>query len=357
MKVAVYPADLGGCGHYRLIWPAEALAAQGYDVDIIRADDPERDIRALWHETDGGIEVVDVVTPDADVVVIQRPLRDVLADSIPILQAKGVRVVVEIDDDFEAMSRRNVSYPACHPELSPQRNWQHLARACERADLVTVSTPALAERYGTHGRVAVLPNYVSARYLEHAGANCEDRRGGPVVGWSGSIETHPDDLQVTGGAIGRVLQRTGAGFGVVGTGRGVRDALQLGVAPKASGWLPIDEYPAGIAQLDVGIVPLELSAFNEAKSWLKGAEFAAVGVPFVASPMGPYRALAAAGVGHIAESPRQWERLVHRLLVDDGFWERTMLAGLEWASANRLEVHAHRWWEAWGRVLNTSCAA
>ena len=38
MKVAVFPSDDGGCGWYRLRWPAQALAAQGHDVVI---DPPE----------------------------------------------------------------------------------------------------------------------------------------------------------------------------------------------------------------------------------------------------------------------------------------------------------------------------
>ncbi len=356
MKVAAYPADLGGCGHYRLIWPARALAAQGADVDVVMPDDPDRDIKALWHDGESGAEVIDVLAPDADVVVLQRPMRDVLADAIPILQAKGVRVVVEIDDDFEAISRRNVSFAGCHPDLHPERNWRHLARACELADLVTVSTPALARRYGAHGRVVVLANYVPARYADHVGANLDDDRTAPIVGWSGSIDTHPDDLQVTGGGVARAVRSTGATFAVVGTGKGVRRALELDAAPVAPGWVPIEDYPAAMAQLDVGIVPLEPSAFNEAKSWLKGAEFAAVGVPFVASPTAPYVALAA-GAGVLARTPRDWERAVRRLVLDVDWWAMVRERGLAWAEANTIERHAERWLDAWRLALNTRCAA
>src|SRR5690606_28606720 len=35
MKIYVYPADEYGCGYYRLIWPAQALQAQGHDIQIV----------------------------------------------------------------------------------------------------------------------------------------------------------------------------------------------------------------------------------------------------------------------------------------------------------------------------------
>ncbi len=77
------------------------------------------------------------------------------------------------------------------------------------ADLVTVTTPALAERYGSHGRVKVLPNLVPASYFDiptHA-----PRKVSPTVGWTGSVVTHVGDLDVMGGVIPGVLAETGLG--------------------------------------------------------------------------------------------------------------------------------------------------
>lgn len=355
MKVNVYPADLGGCGHYRMIWPAEALAAQGADVTVIRPTEPdERQVQATWWTDDAGVStLVDVRAPEADVVVLQRPLTDTLTQSIPMLQAKGIRVVVEIDDDFETISRRNISWRAVHPASSPRRNWQHLREACRVADWVVVSTPALAARYGRHGRVSVVPNCVPSRYL---GVEAEPHDG-VVVGWTGTVQTHPDDLQVTRGAVGRALRAAGASFAVVGTGKGVRDRLGLAEPPLAAGWVPIERYPEAVAQFDVGIVPLELTAFNEAKSWLKGLEMAALGVPFVASPTGPYRELAREGAGLCASKPREWEAVLRRL-AGDVTWQAAMAdVGRDVARRWTIEGNCERWLEAWGQAVNTPCAA
>lgn len=357
MKVNVYPADEGGCGHYRVRWPAEALQRQGADVEVIGAAEPEeRQVMATWWSRGDERRLLDVRAPDADVIVLQRPLTDTLADSIPMLQAKGVRVVVEIDDDFEALSARNISWRKVQPAVDRRRNKDHLRRACERADLVVTSTPALARRYGAHGRVAVVPNMVPEAYFGIAKGERDDT----FVGWSGSIATHPDDLQECGAGITRALRATGARFGVVGTGKGVQRALGLDEAPLACGWVPLAEYPTAMAQLDIGIVPLELSAFNEAKSWLKGLEFAALGVPFVASPTGPYRALHRAGAGLLAESPKQWEGIVKRLVREPDWRAEVAEAARNTARAMTIEGNCERWWEAWTAPLtamvNTPCA-
>lgn len=333
MRVALWPADTNGCGAYRLIWPGWALQDEGRDVVVLH---PTSDIPALAR--DGKFESVPY-----DTVVVQRPLARQRLTTIRDLQSVGCAAIVEIDDDFTSINARNSAWQAAHPRLSPDENWDILAEACRIADHVVVTTPALARRYGSHGRVSIVPNCVPASYLDIERSPQE----GTWVGWAGSVETHPNDLQETNGAVARALERAGAKMAVVGTGKGVRAALRLREAPFCTGWRPITEYPVGLAQFDVGIVPLERSAFNEAKSWLKGMEMAAVGVPFVASPTAPYRALHAEGAGVLAERPRDWEREVGRLLASESMREDVMLAGRQVAARWTIEANAWRWWEAW----------
>lgn len=352
MRIGVYPADRGGCGHYRLIWPARALADQGADV-VLRDGEAYDDIEAVIHVADDGTRtILNVDAGDVDVVVIQRPLRREVADSITLLQQGGVRVVVDIDDDFSCIHPNNVSWRGCHPAHSPHRNFAHLARACRQADLVTVSTPALAERYGRHGRTIVVPNCVPASYLEQP----RPEHDGVFVGWSGSVDTHPDDLQVTRGAIPRALT-AGGEFAVVGTGKGVAFALGLSGPPRACGWVDIDLYAAAVAELDVGVVPLADSRFNQAKSWLKGLEMAAVGVPFVASPTVEYRRLAVEGAGVLAGRPRDWQRHLERLIRDSDARAELSACGRDVASRWTIEGNTDRWWDAWSSTVKDRVAA
>ena len=349
MRVVAHAADLGGCGHYRVIWPSEAAIAAGCRVELHHVDD-QSPIPAVWQDDEHGAHVVGVADDHdwPDVMVLQRPLQRHLAEAIPHLQAKGVAVVVEVDDDFSSIDPRNIGWRDAHPRHSPDRNYRHLEAACLAADLVTVTTPALAQRYGRHGRVRVLPNFVPRDYLAQ-------RVPAPqrVVGWSGSIETHPGDLDVTRGAVARAVKKTEATFCVVGTGAGVRNALALPEPPRASGWVQIGRYPSALSELDVMIVPLKPIAFNEAKSWLKGLEAAAVGSLVVASSTEPYRALERLGLCQIAETPKEWERKLRTAIeASDDRWalaERSRSIIIE----NRLTIEdrAVEWIDAWETAL------
>lgn len=349
MKVVVHPADTGGCGHYRLIFPATVLADNGEDVHVqAHADGHLYRVLCRQHPLIGE-QIVGMADPvDADVVVLQRPMHRQRVELIAALQAQGVAVVVEIDDDFHALHKRNPAWAETNPLTDRDHNRDWLAKACERADLVTCSTAAIARRYGAHGRVVILPNLVPARYLDIAGHRDDDDL---TVGWTGSVKTHPGDLEVTGGAVGAAVAEAGARFGVVGTGDGVQRALRLDEPPDAAGWLPIDEYPAAVARFDVGIVPLQLSAFNEAKSNLKMGEMAALGVPVVASPTSENRALAEAGVGYLAHCPDDWRLIVRSLLECDGMRADAAHAGRVAMAARTYERHSWRWLDAWAQAL------
>lgn len=286
---------------------------------------------------------------EVDVVVMQRPMhtRELLA--VDRFQAGGAAVVIDLDDDLGRLSPRHPLFTIAHPKNSPSRNWKVLAECCRRADLVTVSTPALAERYGRHGRVAVIPNHVPAAYLEQR----RIAHDGVWVGWTGAIGTHPNDLQAAGGAIGRVVGATGADFVVIGAERGVQQALSLPAEPWPFGWIPLPWYPVGMAQFDVGVVPLERSAFNEAKSYLKGLEFAALGVPFVASPTGPYRQLGE-HCGILASKSKDWDRALKRLIMSPELRANEAGRAREWAATQTVERNASMWWSAWSQARATA---
>jgi glycosyltransferase involved in cell wall biosynthesis len=352
MRVAVYPADQGGCGCYRLIWPSQALISFGYDVKLVLPDaDKDEQLQARWQEDilTGERYVSEVVKPDADVVVFQRPLWHHQVEGILSLQKQGIKVVVEIDDDFSCIPPDNPAYGQTLPKMSPARNRDHLAAACELADLVTVTTPALARRYGSHGRVAIIPNHVPLRYTELDVV--KDDTGTQWVGWSGSIVTHYSDLEATRGAMQTVLNKTGAKFAVIGTGKGIQAKLRLRENPPASGWLHIERMPEAMGMIDVGIVPLRINQFNEAKSWLKGLEFLSLGVPVVVSPTAEYRRLhmAFGDAVVLADRVREWEHGTISQLESGHL--RGLEARLKVQQNWTIEGQCGKWWDAWASVL------
>jgi len=338
MKIVCAPADLFGCGFYRLIHFAKHLQAQGHDITIIP---PDKRRSALTGEMKNGRLVGVTAPPGTDVMVMQRVTHPPVADAIPLLRAEGVAVVVDIDDDLDAISPSNPAWAALHPRSSTEHDWASARLACERATLVTVSSPALLRRYAAHGRGVVIPNCVPELFLQLR------RVDSGVIGWGGSVHSHPDDLQVVGTSMRR-LQAEGHVFQVVGPGAGVRDALGLPREPLATGNVEIGDWAASLSILGVGITPLADTRFNMAKSWLKPLEKAAVGVPTVMSPRREYaRIHADYGVGVLAAKPAQWYREVKRL-VEDEAWrrevsERSRAGAAQWT----VERNAWRVMEAW----------
>lgn len=325
MRVELFKADSGACSFYRLTLPAQHSGVETQLGDSVTVG-----------YQDG--RVVDAVS-DADVAVFARPTRWTLVEAIRCLQARGVAVVVDMDDDFTAIDPQNTAWIAARTV----DDWRAASEACRIADLVTVTTPALARRYAPHGRYAVLPNYIPSDYL-----NINAERDGRSVGWAGSVTTHPNDLQVTRGGVAAAVRDTGARFLVVGDGAKVRTNLGLDAPPLVTGILPLADYPSAVARFDVGIVPLADTPFNEAKSALKLLEYSALGVPAVVSPTPDNLRV---GLGVVARKPRDWRREVTRLLTDTAYRADTAAAARQAVTEHTVEGNGWRWGEAWAHAL------
>jgi len=352
VKVYVFPADETGCGHFRMIWPAEVLAAAGHDVRIVPQAEQKRNMAAEVSQRTG--EVVDVKLPkDADVVVFQRVTGRYLSSALKVMREKhGVAVVVDVDDDLATIDPANPAWSHLHPQHGDaDHGWQYCQRACEEATWVTCTTPALARRYAPHGRVSVIDNYVPDFYLDLPHED-SDR-----IAWAGSYHSHPRDLDVVGPAISRLVGE-GYQFRVVGSPGGVGRALKLPeMWMDGTGPLTQRDWPAGVAQhVGVGIAPLADTRFNAAKSWLKPLEYAAVGAPCVVSPRADYLRLHNEyGIGRLADKSKHWYRELKTLLT-----EPNMRADIGAESRRRvrdqltMSGNAWRWLEAWEKAYSHS---
>lgn len=358
LTVRILASDKGGCGHYRCMYPADAVRKGDADVNIqvVHDVDDPRAPELILRGPAGAAQVIDVSPMDCDVLVLQRPAHRHLVELIPYVQAQGIAVVCEYDDDFDNIDPRNPAYP--HYQ-NAELNGGFAKLAAQTCDLVTVSTKALARRYGSHGRVRVLPNYVPASHLRAEPLPGYER---PWVklGYAGNPAVHPGDLEIVGDAVVKLVN-DGAGFlGIGGSAVLERLGLETDVRHPASGvevmkGVPIEEYASALACLDVGIVPLANTTFNHAKSWLKGLEYAAAGVPFVASPTTQYLELARLGVGDCVptttRAPAAWRRLLEPLLEDDVYRKLRAEEGRIQVSSMTYEEHGWQWLQAWSDAL------
>lgn len=351
MKIGVFPADLYGCGYYRLIWPAMELQRQGHEIDIIHPKDRTTMFTA---ETEDDRVIGNVQFPrQYDVIVLQRVTHKFLAQAIPFIRAEGTAVVIDIDDDLEHISQSNPMYLALHPRKREgvshaDHSWQWARVAIENATMVVTTTQALIDRYARRTTGWQIPNYVPANALE---VDHEDSR---IFGWGGSLHSHNEDVPVVGSAVSRLVQE-GHRFRVIGPSTGIRQAfrLQRDEDLEATGPIELQYWVAALALLGVGLAPLAATTFNRAKSWLKPMEYAAAGVPCVVSPSPSYRELASRyGIGDVAERPKDWYRLVRRLVTDDAYRLDRSAAGRAAAEELTIEKHAWRWMEAWEKALS-----
>lgn len=346
MKVLGLAADSGGCGFYRLRAPAEEVVKLGVDISI------ETDImvEAVKDPVTGLTEVKEVHT-DADLIIFQRPLDNAFTSVIKQAKRQGIATIVEIDDDFDFVDRNNIAFDAMYKIPHTGARW--VREAASVADMVTVSTPQL-EKYARHGRSTVLRNCVPDEIFD-VPLGEKYTATHPRIGWSGSVQTHPNDLQATRGAISEVLFKNKLDFNVIGDGEYVATNLRLhnSTGVMATGWVDISLYYSALGSfLDIGIVPLEISPFNQAKSALKGLEFAAMGIPFVASPTREYERLAAYGIGKIAKSPGDWRRELQRMLDRPSETERIGAESREIVrDTMTYKENAHQWVKAWETAI------
>lgn len=341
MRVLVVPADKEGCGFYRLSAAAEHLQSLGHDI-IIQEPKSKDSGLTIFMEDD---RMTDIVVPDdADVIVMQRIAHNWHTQAVPLLRAKGVAVVIDMDDDMSCIHRENGAYGLYHPKSNTPFSWRNAAEACSQATLVTTSTRSLGAVYAKHGRHQVIDNYVPQRYLA---IDVHDRSG---FGWAGTTQSHPDDLQVVGGAV-RDLIADGFDFRVVGPQSGVKQALRLPQEPTYTGKVSLQDWAAETARLEVALAPLSVSKFNTSKSRLKLIEASSVGVPWVASPRSEYRrTFQESGAGILADTPKQWYVGVRKLMEDEVLRKELGERGREWMQTQTIEANSWRWWEAWTRA-------
>lgn len=345
MKVIAHGAKKDACRLYRISLPIEAL--NNNDV----SEEYDRHYQTVVQDTISGQTLIDVLDPpDADVIVFQRVLRRTTYELMRVLQQKHDKaVVLEIDDDFHAVPPFHPTRDIVDPIKSPDINREWLMRAAQIADLVTVSTPALAQRYGAHGRVVVLPNYVPRSYLDLQ----QQHHKGIWVGWSGSTVTHVGDLNVTKGGVATAIEDCNAELHIIGQADGIADGLGTTKRFRTTGWVGLDKYPRALAQLDIAIAPLKNNTFNKSKSWLKPVEAAAVGVPTVMSPVDEYvRLHKDYGLGIIAENANDWYSLIARLIKEPALRDEMAASGREVVREHlTIEDNAWKWEEAWALAL------
>jgi hypothetical protein len=282
-------------------------------------------VGTLWRKQIGTkmhLSVVDETTGREaipDVLILQRLMHDSLAADIKEARRNGQFVIQDLDDWYWGLDTRNGAFHAAHPKTNAGHNIIHYKNSLIACDMLVCSTTYIADRVRTWGPPVVIhKNYVdTARFTVHE----QTRQGKPTFGWAGSTAHRSGDLEILRGVLGplsEIVQVHHSGdhegspkfYDRVGIPED-----KVSTSPRVGA----REYPS-ILNFDIGMIPLRSAPFNEAKSDIKGLEYAAAGIPFIASASGSYKELLESWGGDafvVASKPEHWRKGATRLLPWD----------------------------------------
>ena len=251
-----------------------------------------------------------------DTVMVKLLMERNVPAQIRMAQRAGQRVILDVDDFYDDLPPENVAHRLTSVENSRLVNRDHYRAAILAADTITVTTPFLRDYYSAvHPDVrmvrnGILPGMFTPRKVR-------ERR--PVVGWVGGIPWRGKDLETLREWLPGFLEDHDLMFHHAGatTAHGGKTFSELaGIDDKrltTSGLKLINNYPS-MFDFDIGIIPLDETDFNRAKSCLKGLEYSAAGIPFVAQDLPEYQRLSDLGVGRVAHTADDWVRKMTALL-------------------------------------------
>lgn len=303
---------------YRAIEPMRAMQRRGHDV--------------MWPDQDGRARLKDLIGCDA--VHIYRSANSETQTLLSELKRRGIPITYDNDDDFRTVPRESPDYTKVGG-LAGQQIFAMTVKVAKLAHSFSTTNELLAGRYRDAGveRVEVIDNHLiadSPRPRHH--------HEGVVVGWIAGIDHQADVARIDiSGALRRLVARyENVWVDCIGVN------LRLPDRYRHDRFVPFSELPDRIGGFDIGIAPLAEIPVNMTRSAIKIKEYAASGVPWLASPLGPYRALGRAQGGLLIQDDGWFEALEDLVTHRFKRW-RFGRAGMSWAKSQTIEAVADRW--------------
>jgi glycosyltransferase involved in cell wall biosynthesis len=343
-KVLALVGEQDGCFLWRIALPFTELQRQGYrGIEWGMREDNR--LAQIVHQFDA------VILPRLHWPIEERAKAD---QWFKALHRAGLAVIYEVDDDLfsEDFVRRLVVQHGKSPAEAKERQSciLHALRSC---DGVTVSGQRLATmvREYTDQPVKVVPNFIDLTWFHKVQKAAQRQVPGLTIGWAGG--NRPDaDVEIMARAWARIAKRyPQVTFVIQGHHAKVLYDLVPNERIAMLDWMPIDQYPAGLVNIDIGCCPLGDTKFNRAKTYIKAMEYAASGAAVVASPTVYSQLIDPTVNGYLATSVDEWEGYLS-LLVESYTLRRDLSKRLlaKVRREHSLTRQAWRWVEAWDEI-------
>jgi len=295
----------GGCSYYRCMLP----------MNVVKQHRTAFGPPAFTSEYGFGVRVAkEQAKFGFDVIVLKMLMDRWIPKYMQIAQSLGQKIIVDVDDHYDGLHEANQAYDKTDPEKNKITNREHYRAVIEQADMLTVSTPFLAEYYAPFvNDVRVVRNGINPNQFQPR----KHRSRKPVLGWAGAMNWRSNDAETAVPWLGEFLDEHDLMFHHAGHSedaplfaeKACIDPARLILTPMR----PLYRYHE-MLDFDIGLVLLSDIDFNKAKSTIKGLEYAASNIPFVAQGLPEYERLALEGVGRVAYTPEGWKQQLVDLL-------------------------------------------
>jgi glycosyltransferase involved in cell wall biosynthesis len=323
-----------------------AMVAMRSHNALYRAFNPALELTKRGHDVRYGIEDElehPAVLASFDAVLLYRVHSERAVRVARWLREHGVAVIWDNDDLLHGVERTHTNYKRVGG-LRGERLFGRIREMLRCAHVVTTPSPVLAELYERSGadRALVIENYLPNDFA----VVDRPRRACLTIGWVAAMEhkSDADRLRITP-LLERLLARhANLRIATVGLRLGLPDDRY-----EVKRFVPFGELPDAIAAFDIGIAPLSVSTFNMSRSNVKVKEYAALGVPWLASPIGPYVGMGEQQGGRLVPDDR-WEVELEALIANERLRRRLG----KWAASQTVAKQAHRWESAFAMAIQAA---
>jgi hypothetical protein len=296
-------------GWYRGIGPMLALAECGHEICQV------------WRPDEG---ILGELVAGWDVLHVYRAHEDEVLQIAKAAKQRGMTLIYDNDDDMRAIARNNKA-ALDYKGFAGDRALRQIRRIVQMADLAIASTPTVAERFREYGgeHVMVIENYCPDAALT---ASAPPNGSTLVAGWLAGNEHHVDIERLPLREQFERLLETYPQLVIETVG------CRMGIKHERYRNDPHVDFfalPPKLAQFDIGLAPIADIPFNHARSNIKVKEYAVLGRPWLASPVGPYASLG--------------EREGGRLVPDDGWFDAIARLVEKPRERRKLAKRARKW--------------
>lgn len=334
-----------GIGKSSLLWYRCALPAVhlGADWCGIRGEPPN--VQVLTGVVGGDTRLPHY--DDYEIVVLQEPYGTRWLKQIRALQARGIKVLFEVDDYLHGVAKQQGHDFAKSFGKQQLKNYEMCMRVC---DGMIVSTDYIARRYAKFNRNV----YICRNGIDLARYNLtRPRRSTVNVGWAGATGHMNTVIPWVNAILPVMHDRPDICFVSIGS-PGLADPVNevLESSNRAIGipFAPLECYPAAMCMLDIALAPAGDTTWYRGKSDLRWLEASALGIPVVADPE-VYPEIEHGVTGLHAESPEVAGELVRELVADDKWREEIGQQARAHVTEHRSsDVAAMQWHEVLSAV-------